>query len=466
MHLQPADSVNFTLSQILAAPESPVRAILRKYRLQLGLAAAWLFIIAAGHWMGVLWDIDEGTLDWRMAYTSHIAPDNHLALIEIDELPPNRPWPWSRLEFSLLLDRGSLMRYGPRSVVIEPVLAGPDPSPREDSRLAEKLHLYERHVLAAALVPRDNVETPAPAGATPIPTRGSLAAVPRFGAAYWPYEEIATRAAIGAANLLPQGEGVTRWLPLIFVFRDQVVPSLALQAAAAQLGADLSKSEAVPGYAITLRDAAGKRLRVIPIDDEGRMRVRFHPKRGAAWTDSFAQFLVYQTDTGNEFKPKHDLRLLRGRQVWVGRTDPDATPVRTIAGDLAPVRLAMAGTLNIVEGDLIQQLSTPLLTTLYAIISALVIAAFYRLGIVQALVFISIASASWLELSVVLFRAWSLSLPVLGYLIFAGGLVVWCAVATFGPRPVVRSGSAPATGTEPITPKRFTPRKGTRPANR
>ncbi|HSI86840.1 MAG: CHASE2 domain-containing protein [Candidatus Methylacidiphilales bacterium] len=450
----------------LAELYTPVLATLLRFRVQLGLAAAWLLIVTAGHWMGVLQDLDEGMLDWRIRMPSARPADTQLALIEINEIPPDRPWPWSRLEFTLLLDRESLLRYAPRSLVLEPVLAGPDPVPREDSRLAEKLHLYDRHVLAAALVREDaansTTPTPAPANVAGIPTRGSLAAVPKFAGAFWPYEGIAESAAIGISNLRPQGEAVTRWLPMIFQFRDKVVPSLSLQAAAQQLGADLSKSTAVPGSVITLRDGEGKYLRSIPVDEEGRMRVRFHIGRPEGWRDTYGQFLVYQTSLGSDIRPPYELRLLRNRQVWVGRTDPAAIPVRTLAGDLPPVRLHMAGALNIIEGDFIRPLSTPMLFFLYALLMGAVIGAFYGLGMTQAMVLLAIAAVSWLELSIVLFRGWSLAMPMLGFVIFALGAALWCVVAAYGPMPLPPE-SRRSESRQLVAPRRFTPRRGVRP---
>ena len=114
-----------------------------------------------------------------------------------------------------------------------------------------------------------------------------------------------------------------------------MVPSLVLQAAAQFLGADLSSSEIQIGRAIFLRTKDGKLLRTIPIDEEGRLRVRYHTSTTTSWQASFDNILVYDDQIQHGIPPERDLRSLARRQVWIGRTDPGtrerfATPARPV----------------------------------------------------------------------------------------------------------------------------------------
>jgi adenylate cyclase len=90
----------------------------------------------------------------------------------------------------------------------------------------------------------------------------------------------AASAGLGALNVLPDGDGVFRRIPLLLRFRGRVQPSIGLRVACAFLGVPPDRVRVEPGRSITLRGArwpglAGTRDVRIPIDREARMIVSY-----------------------------------------------------------------------------------------------------------------------------------------------------------------------------------------------
>jgi len=90
----------------------------RRVALAAGLALLWGIFTLLAQLSGALDAFEEPLLDWRLSLHSSAAPpSDQLALIAIDNIPSDRPWPWSRLDYSLALR--SLIDYAPQSVVFE-----------------------------------------------------------------------------------------------------------------------------------------------------------------------------------------------------------------------------------------------------------------------------------------------------------------------------------------------------------
>jgi len=125
---------------------------------------------------------------------------------------------------------------------------------------------------------------------------------------------VCRRLAVGVNNLESEAGLRLRRLPLVFMLDGKMIPSLVLQAAAQFLGADLASSEVQIGRAVLLRRKDGKLLRTVPIDDEGRMRIRYHQGPIASWQASFDNIMLYDDQIQNGITPEYDLRsLVRGR---------------------------------------------------------------------------------------------------------------------------------------------------------
>ena len=100
------------------APAPPDPHQKRRVALAAGLALLWGIFTLLAQLSGALDAFEDPLLDWRLSLNSIPAPpSDQLALIAIDTIPPDKPWPWSRLEYSLALR--SLIDYAPQSVVFE-----------------------------------------------------------------------------------------------------------------------------------------------------------------------------------------------------------------------------------------------------------------------------------------------------------------------------------------------------------
>ncbi|MES2307410.1 MAG: CHASE2 domain-containing protein, partial [Verrucomicrobiota bacterium] len=234
-----------------------------------------------------------------------------LALIAIDRIPSDRPWPWPRLDFAIALR--ALVPCFPQSVTFEALLH--DRDQRQEAFDTTFAHLVERfdHVVFASAAFQAGSEMPPPQNLIAIPFVGSLDSLTPYHSLYWPVETFASNSHVGISNLPFNPHQKPTTIPLIFRWRNQIIPSLALQAATIQLHADLTQSLVKPGLYIELRDAQKKLLRVIPIDSQGSMRLRHRPLN--VLTIPFDDFLVYTDQRERGENPAFDLRQLRQKQV-------------------------------------------------------------------------------------------------------------------------------------------------------
>ena len=229
----------------------------RRVALAAGLALLWGTFALLAQLSGALDAFEEPLLDWRLSLHSYPAPpSDQLALIAIDNIPPDRPWPWSRLDYSLELR--SLIDYAPQSVVFEMNLNDRDTEYTSfDDTFSHVVQRANRVVFAATVLMTPKTE-PLPTKLDTIPFHGSTRLVPHFGSAIWPLDTFAGDSSVGINNLESESGLRLRRLPLIFMLEDKMIPSLVLQAAAQYLGADFSASEVQMGRAILLRRKDGK----------------------------------------------------------------------------------------------------------------------------------------------------------------------------------------------------------------
>jgi hypothetical protein len=193
----------------------------------------------------------------------------------------------------------------------------------------------------------------------------------------------------------------------------KMIPSLVLQAAAQLLGADLASSEVQIGRAVLLRRKDGKLLRTVPIDDEGRMRIRYHQGPVASWQAGFDNIMLYDDQLQNGIIPEHDLRSLVRRQVWIGRTDPgERERFKTAVGQLSRVEVQLQAERTILDQDYVRPLPPMILAALYLLIAIGGAAAVIRFGPIHAAAMLVVLAAFWFESSILAFRIYNVILPL------------------------------------------------------
>ncbi|MEJ0000330.1 MAG: CHASE2 domain-containing protein [Verrucomicrobiota bacterium] len=423
------------LTSIPAAPAPPAPPrephLERRIALAAGLGVLWAVFTLLAQLSGALDSFEAPLLDWRLSLRAYPSPpSDQLALVAIDTIPPDKPWPWSRFDYSLVLR--SLIDYAPQSVVFEMNLNDRDPEyTSADDTFSHIVERANTVVFAATVVVSGNAPTPSPGRLATIPHTGGVRQVPRFASAIWPLDTFAAGSPVGINNLDSESGLRLRKLPLVFMLNGQLVPSLVLQAAAQVLGADLSASEVQVGRAILLRRADGKLLRTVPIDDEGRMRIRYHPGPGTSWEATFDNIPLDDDQLQNGLAPGQDLRKLIRRQVWIGRTDPaDRQRFQTPFGQLSRTEVEIQAERTILEQDYIRPLPPMILSILYLLVAIGGAVAVTRFGLVHAAAMLAVAAAFWFESSVLAFRAYNVVLPLPSFALLLFGTFAVGILAT------------------------------------
>ena len=396
----------------------------RRGRLAGALGFCWGVAVLAAHFSGVLEDFEELLRDrLLMLPAPAVQKDPRLALIAIDRIPSDRPWPWPRLDYALLL-RG-LLPYAPENVVFEMLLNDRDTQYSAfDNSFAAAVGRQGRVAFAGAVMVRDD-GAPLPARLPVLQAAPGAGRLPPFGSVLWPLETFSDASAVGAINLLPEEGGRIRRVPLVFRLRNQIVPSLILQAVADRLGADLSKSILRPGDSIDLRNAQGLELQRIPIDDEGRLRVRFRRQEPAVWTAAFDNVLLYADQLERGLQPERNLRELRGRQVWIGRTDRQGSEtLMTPGGPIAPVELQMLAVSKILSRDYLRPVPAAPTAAFFLLFAVLLAPLFVRWGTGTALAIIGASTWTVVEGAILGLRLQNWIFPIIGFVLLAGGLLV------------------------------------------
>jgi adenylate cyclase len=404
----------------------------RRGALAAGLALLWVIFTLLAQFSGALDEFEESLLDWRMSLAAWPEPpSNQLALVAIDTIPDGRPWPWSRLDYSLALR--ALIDYEPQSVVFNMNLNDRDPSYTSFDDIFS--HIVERAngvvFSATGTTSRESGNPPASLGT--IPYDGSARRVSRFGSAIWPLDTFAGQSPVGVNNVEAEEDLRLRRIPLVFLLDHKMVPSLVLQATAQFLGADFSQSEVQMGRAIFLRrkETGGLRtLRTIPIDDEGRMRVRFQHGPATSFQASFDNIIVDDDEMQQGIKPAQDLRELRDRQVWIGRTDPGLRErFHTPVGTLSLVEVELQAEQTILDQDYVRPLPPMILAILYLLIGVGGAALIVRFGPRHGTALLVVTAAFWFESALLAFRVYNVILPLPSFAMLIFGVYVMSLLA-------------------------------------
>jgi adenylate cyclase len=396
-----------------------------------GLALLWTVFALLAQFSGALDEFEETILDHFQSLAAWPAPpSDQLALVAIDSIPEDRPWPWSRLDYSLGLR--ALVDYAPQSVVFNMNLNDRDPSYTSFDDIFS--HIVER---VNAVVFSATGTTSAAGGAPPAslgstPAEGPRHRIPRFESAIWPLPTFAGQSPVGINNVQPEENLRLRWIPLVFLLDQKIVPSLVLQATAQYLGADLTASEVQVGRFILLRRRDGHLLRTIPIDEEGRMRVRYQAGPVASWQASFDDVIVYDDEVQQGIKPARDMHELERRQIWIGRTDPALRErFHTPFGMLSLVEVEMEAERTILEQDYVRPLPPMILALVYLLVGIGGAAVMVRWGPVHSAALLVVTAAFWFESALLAFRIYNVILPLPSFAMLIFGVYIMGLLALF-----------------------------------
>jgi adenylate cyclase len=303
-----------------------------------GLAAAGIALALEG--TGWLERLEWATWSWRVgAFAPRTQPHPRIKVILLDQASLDWgkqengwAWPWPRTVYGALLD--FCKRGGAKVVAFDVLLTEPSSyEAADDLALAEAIRRTPAFVGALSLGTQGGTATnwprhvssaaPAFSGLEGWLAAGRTAHVARPRAAF-PILEVATNALVlGNVNDQPDPDGQFRRASLFHVFDGTAVPALSL---AAYLAGEKSAGSARP---IRFEDAwlaIGDRR--TPIDDRGRLILKFHGRNGTH--ESFSAAAVIQSELrlqGGQ-KPVVDPEVFRDAYVFFGFSAPGLLDLR------------------------------------------------------------------------------------------------------------------------------------------
>jgi adenylate cyclase len=405
------------------------QAVERRFRLAATLGVVWGLLVGGGSVAGIFKKFEDIVLDWGQTWYDSAPPrDEDLALIAIDQVSSERPWPWPRFEYALLMR--ALIDRVPQSVVFEVLFNDDDArtSAFDDAFMSYARRIPNR-VFAGAVLRVKGFEQ-IPEYFTKVEVRGEWRVLPSFGSLLWPLDHLMKGAYAGARNILPVVDEPLRSIPLVFQVGSVVTPSLALQAAAVKLGADPSRTRVILGQHIELYSGEGDLLRMIPIDDAGCMRLRFYPRQERVLTVGYDDFLVMADQAERGVATALDLNMLRKRQVWVSCTDRSVSqPVLTVVGQRSPVEVQMQAVWMILNEDFTRFWHPIMVFLVFIGASIFSGRIFVEWGMGPGIAFLAVMGVMWVELNLLIYQWLNLAFPLVASGIFLTGLVVMGAAA-------------------------------------
>lgn len=308
-----------------------------------GLLAAGLALACLGLALAVAPQpferLELAASDLRLRLASRPAPSPDVVLLSIDDATLRRfgGWPLPRSVHAQALD--VLDRCGISLVALDIVFRGAAPGasgPAEDAALEAALANFGRALLPAgvALVREDEVVrlSPEPDDLPVLPSLlppGALRVTDLLQVERTVLPDARfSRHALGLGHIAatPDADGAYRRMPLLVGYHGQLLPALALQLAARQLGA---RMEVLPGQVVLIH---GEQRTIVPMDASGMAAVNFAAPWGRGfWHLSYAELLDASGDAAR-------LAFLRqglaGKAVLVGLAASGTTDIKATA--LAP----------------------------------------------------------------------------------------------------------------------------------
>lgn len=290
--------------------------------------------------------VEAGFVSWLAGNARGESIPAPLVFVEINESSlAGQPWPWSPFDYALFFQ--AVLPFGPAVIACEPILnwdaEGGARDPLSERILTKFLRRSPKVVLGARLAER---EYPEPAETRRIPrlTRviGDTSSLSQFAAVQsQPSEKFSFSAWLGFANL---NSASRNWqVPLVFLYRGEVVPSFALQAMILWLKLTPDDVVVIPGKAIEL----GTKIRV-PIDEGGMLRMNFYVPITRFGMDDL---LLAAEQTEERLPVAIPVEHLRGNVVLLARTDEAAETITLPDGSTAAPGTVIAATIATMQNQ-------------------------------------------------------------------------------------------------------------------
>jgi adenylate cyclase len=290
--------------------------------------------VVLGSWVGfkqtdgvasALDRVEDLTLDWRFALAGPRPAPNGVVIVAIDDRTLSETGSNSLPRGTLARIVSALADAHPRAVALDIALLDPN-VPEADAQLANALKSTTSVVAAIGLFGEGG-------HAREQPQSGELALAPEPSDVLWPTGSIRDAAQVGLANVSTDASGIPRYIPMIYQIPDGVIPSFALAAASAALGAE-------PIIGPDRIELAG---RATSMDLGYHMPVRYYGPAG-----SFRRISAAEVLSGG-FEPQS----VRGQIVVLGVTatgvgDMFATPFDRVSPGAEVFATAIS---NLVNGD-------------------------------------------------------------------------------------------------------------------
>jgi hypothetical protein len=300
--------------------------------------------------VGVLAGAEERWTGMLMRNAPPTGAPTSTTLIEIsDDTTLKHVWPWTAQDFAVFFH--AALPFEPAVIAVEPVLdadrgalAGGEREEIYEKMLHEGILRTGKLVLGGSLGYAPDPEVPPPFKQMPVlpKVRGDLSKVPEFTAVEaWAEERFRTNRPPGWTNL-PDDLGPAGRCPLLFRYRGQPVPGMALQLAIFWEKLIPDEVEVVLGSHIAL----GQKR--IPIDEAGRMIVNFGTKfERVAYDD----LLLAREQIDQKETPMTPASHFANRVLLLGRTDSFMRNVATPLGTKStPAELFAAALATIQSG--------------------------------------------------------------------------------------------------------------------
>ena len=242
-------------------------------------------------------------------------------IVTIEDLA-GEPWPWPRLDLTLLLRAVSPYRPAPVGLLLP--LDAPDVlEPVQDDQLSRTLSAFEAPVLPAVAFREE-------AGAeklslTPFPHRGSLGGIRPAEGFLAPEDSLRRTSHLTGWKVTPEAGRHVHRIPLVFRQGDQAVPSWFLEMYARAFEADLGRSE-LSGHTVILRDDQGRDLQKIPVDLRGSVPVDWDSPDPAAAKMEIRSVVLASEQERIGVTPVHALGSISKKPLIVAGTLPEVDP--------------------------------------------------------------------------------------------------------------------------------------------
>ena len=282
-----------------------------------------LTAVMAAAALGLL--LATGLVPWSRfllpAMAAPLMPPPLPVLVTIEDLA-GEPWPWPRLDLTLLLRAVSPYRPAPIGLLLP--LDAPDVlEPVQDDQLARALAAFDSPILPAVTFRGESggekLQLPG------LPHRGSLQGIRPAESFLAPDESLRRPARTSAWKVTPEADRHVHRLPLVFRQGDRAVPSWLLEMYARAAGADLAKSE-LSGRRVILRDDQGRDLQSIPIDLRGSVPVDWSSPDPVPAKMEIRSVVLASEQERIGVTPVHSLAALVKKPLIVAGTLPEVDP--------------------------------------------------------------------------------------------------------------------------------------------